>query len=88
MRREHFDRHIAPGFGVSRAVHSPHAAHAEAGIVSEPFPTLAEEKGIAVRPLTRPADAKATPITALFWNKDWAAKNPELAQTVTLVAGK
>ena len=54
----------------------------EAGIVSEPFPTLAEERGIAVRPLSRPADAKATPITALFWNKDWAAKNPELAQTV------
>ncbi len=54
----------------------------EAGIVSEPFPTLAEERGIAVRPLTRPADAKATPITAVFWNKDWAAKNSDLAQTV------
>ena len=50
--------------------------------MSEPFPTLAEERGIAVRPLSRPADAKATPITALFWNKEWAAKNPELAQTV------
>jgi NitT/TauT family transport system substrate-binding protein len=54
----------------------------EAGIVSEPFPTLAEERGVAVRPLSRPADAKATPITALFWNKEWATKNPELAQTV------
>ena len=54
----------------------------EAGIVSEPFPTLAEEKGVAVRPLQRPANAKATPITAVFWNKDWAAKNPELAHTV------
>ena len=52
----------------------------EAGIVSEPFPTLAEERGVALRPLTRPADAKATPITAIFWNKDWAAKNPDLAQ--------
>jgi NitT/TauT family transport system substrate-binding protein len=54
----------------------------EAGIVSEPFPTLAEEKGVAVRPLQRPANAKATPITAVFWNKDWAAKNPDLAHTV------
>ena len=54
----------------------------EAGIVSEPFPTLAEEKGVAVRPLQRPANAKATPITAVFWNKDWASKNPELAHTV------
>src|SRR5688572_14683043 len=54
----------------------------EAGIVSEPFPTLAEEKGVALRPLQRPASAKATPITAVFWNKDWAAKNPELAHTV------
>jgi NitT/TauT family transport system substrate-binding protein len=54
----------------------------EAGIVSEPFPTLAEERGVALRPLARPAGAKATPITAVFWNKDWAAKNPELAHTV------
>ena len=54
----------------------------EAGIVSEPFPTLAEEKGVALRPLQRPASAKATPITAVFWNKDWASKNPELAHTV------
>ena len=54
----------------------------EAGIVSEPFPTLAEEKGVALRPLQRPANAKATPITAVFWNKDWATKNPELAHTV------
>lgn len=54
----------------------------EAGIVSEPFPTLAEERGVALRPFARPAGAKATPITAVFWNKDWAAKNPELAHTV------
>lgn len=54
----------------------------EAGIVSEPFPTLAEERGVAVRPLQRPANAKATPITAVFWNRDWAAKNPDLAHTV------
>jgi ABC-type nitrate/sulfonate/bicarbonate transport system substrate-binding protein len=32
----------------------------------------------------RPAGAKATPITAIFWNKDWASKNPELAHKVML----
>ncbi|MBI4591643.1 MAG: ABC transporter substrate-binding protein [Candidatus Rokubacteria bacterium] len=54
----------------------------DAGILSEPFPTLAEEKGVGVRPLPRPAGAKATPITAVFWNKDWAAANPDLAHRV------
>src|SRR5262245_65989242 len=54
----------------------------EAAILTEPFPTLAEERGVAVRPLPRPAGAKATPITAIFWNKDWATKEPELAQKV------
>jgi len=54
----------------------------EAAILTEPFPTLAEERGIAVRPLPRPAGAKATPITAIFWNKEWAAKDPELAHKV------
>ena len=54
----------------------------EAAILTEPFPTLAEERGIALRPLPRPAGAKATPITAIFWNKDWAAKNPDLAHKV------
>jgi len=48
----------------------------------EPFPTLAEERGVALRPLPRPAGARATPITAIFWNKDWAAKNPDLAHKV------
>ena len=54
----------------------------EAAILTEPFPTLAEERGVALRPLPRPAGAKATPITAIFWNKDWAAKNPDLAHKV------
>src|SRR6267142_531103 len=58
----------------------------EAAILTEPFPTLAEERGIAVRPLPRPAGARATPITAIFWNKDWAAKDPELALQL-LVSG-
>ena len=54
----------------------------EAAILTEPFPTLAEERGVALRPLPRPAGAKATPITAIFWNKDWASKNPDLAHKV------
>ena len=54
----------------------------EAAILTEPFPTLAEERGVALRPLPRPAGAKATPITAIFWNKEWAAKNPDLAHKV------
>src|SRR5262245_9623436 len=56
----------------------------EAAILTEPFPTLAEERGVALRPLPRPAGAKATPITAIFWNKDWASKNPDLAHKVML----
>ena len=51
----------------------------DAGILTEPFPTLAEEKGVGVRPLTRPPGAKAIPITATFWNAEWAKANPDLA---------
>ena len=51
----------------------------DAAILSEPFPTLAEEKGVAVRPLTKAPGAKPVPITAIFWNKEWATANPELA---------
>jgi ABC-type nitrate/sulfonate/bicarbonate transport system substrate-binding protein len=54
----------------------------EAAILTEPFPTMAEERGIGVRPLARPADTRATPITTIFWNKDWAAKDPDLAHKV------
>ena len=54
----------------------------DAAILSEPFPTLAEEKGIAVRPLTKAPGAKPVPITAIFWNKEWAAANPDLANRV------
>jgi NitT/TauT family transport system substrate-binding protein len=56
----------------------------DAGIVTEPFPTIAEEKGVAVRPLPRPAGAKAIPITATFWNAEWAKANPALAQRVMI----
>jgi NitT/TauT family transport system substrate-binding protein len=54
----------------------------DAAILSEPFPTLAEDKGVAVRPLTKAPGAKPVPITAIFWNKEWVKANPELAQRV------
>src|SRR5438445_1170082 len=54
----------------------------EAAILTEPFPTLAEERGIALRPLDRPAGVKATPMTGVVWNKEWAAKNADLAHNV------
>lgn len=56
----------------------------DAGILSEPFPTLAEEKGVGVRPLPRPTGGRATPITVVFWNRDWARTHPELAHRVML----
>jgi len=54
----------------------------EAGIITEPFPTLAEEKGVGVRPLPRPAGARAIPITATLWNVEWARANADLAHKV------
>jgi NitT/TauT family transport system substrate-binding protein len=56
----------------------------DAGILTEPFPTLAEDKGVGVRPLPRPAGAKAIPITAAFWNAEWAKSNADLAHKVML----
>ena len=56
----------------------------DAGIITEPFPTLAEDKGVGVRPLARPAGAKAVPITAAFWNAEWAKANGDLAHKVML----
>jgi NitT/TauT family transport system substrate-binding protein len=56
----------------------------DAGIITEPFPTMAEEKGVGVRPLPRPASAKAIPITAAFWNAEWARANADLAHRVML----
>jgi ABC-type nitrate/sulfonate/bicarbonate transport system substrate-binding protein len=56
----------------------------DAGILTEPFPTLAEDKGVGVRPLARPAGAKAIPITAAFWNAEWARANGDLAHKVML----
>jgi ABC-type nitrate/sulfonate/bicarbonate transport system substrate-binding protein len=54
----------------------------DACILTEPFPTLAEDKGVGVRPLTKPAGAKAIPITAAFWNAEWAKGNADLAHKV------
>jgi len=54
----------------------------DAGIITEPFPTLAEEKGVGVRPLPRQPGAKPIPITAAFWNVEWAKANPDLAHRV------
>ena len=56
----------------------------DAGILTEPFPTLAEDKGVGVRPLVKPAGAKAIPITAAFWNAEWAKSNADLAHKVML----
>ena len=56
----------------------------DAGIITEPFPTLAEDKGVGVRPLVKPAGAKAIPITAAFWNAEWAKSNADLAHKVML----
>lgn len=56
----------------------------DAGIVTEPFPTLAEDKGVGVRPIARPAGAKAIPITATLWNAEWAKANADLAHRVVL----
>ncbi len=56
----------------------------DAGIITEPFPTLAEDKGVGVRPLVKPAGAKAIPITAAFWNAEWARSNADLAHKVML----
>ncbi len=50
-------------------------------IVTEPFATQAEEKGIGMRPLTAKPGAKPVPITVLFWNGDWAKKNDAAATT-------
>lgn len=50
------------------------------GIITEPFATQAEEKGIGVRPLKAKPGAKPVPITVAFWNSDWATKNDAAAR--------
>lgn len=50
------------------------------GIVTEPFATQAEAKGIGVRPYHAPPGSKPSPITMLFWNADWARKHNATAR--------
>jgi len=50
------------------------------GIVTEPFATQAEEKGIGVRPYQGKPGIKPPPITMIFWNSDWAKKNDAVAR--------
>lgn len=50
------------------------------GIVSEPYASLAEEKGVGVRPFRGKPGAKPDPITMVFWNTDWAKKNEAAAR--------
>ncbi len=51
-----------------------------AGTMSEPFATMAEEKGVGVRLYKPEANAKPEPITMIFLNTEWASKNPDLAK--------
>lgn len=51
----------------------------DGGIVSEPFPTIAEQKGVGIRPLEVTAQSRPLPITMIFWNTDWAKNNPAAA---------
>ena len=50
------------------------------GIVTEPFATLAEQKGVGARPYQAPPGARPVPITVVFWNSDWAKKNEAIAR--------
>lgn len=49
------------------------------GILSEPFPTQAEETGSGYRPWATP-DTEPMPFTGIIYNTDWATQNPELAE--------
>jgi NitT/TauT family transport system substrate-binding protein len=51
-----------------------------AGIISEPFATSAESKGVGIRPWKARPGVKPFPLTMLFWNTTWAAKNNETAR--------
>lgn len=48
------------------------------GILSEPFPTQAEESEAGYRPWDTP-DSDPQPFTGILYNTDWAQANPELA---------
>lgn len=48
-------------------------------ILSEPFPTQAEENGAGYRPWDTP-DTPPMPFTGIIYNTDWAEANPDLAR--------
>jgi NitT/TauT family transport system substrate-binding protein len=49
------------------------------GIVSEPFPTAAEQQGAGYRPWQTP-QTESLPFTVVIYNSDWASDNPDLAE--------
>lgn len=51
-----------------------------AGILSEPFPTQAEQNGSAYRPWPTPTDEPPMPFTGIIYNTDWAEQNQQLAE--------
>lgn len=50
-----------------------------AGVFTEPIATLAEEKGVGYRPFPHDPKEKPIPVTMIFYNSDWAAKNKDAA---------
>jgi len=48
-------------------------------VLSEPFPTQAEQDGSGYRPWETP-DEEPIPFTGIIFNTDWAEANPELAE--------
>ncbi|WP_169303966.1 ABC transporter substrate-binding protein [Arthrobacter sp. CAU 1506] len=50
------------------------------GILSEPFPTQAEQNGSAYRPWETPTDEPPMPFTGIIYNTDWAEQNQQLAE--------
>ncbi len=51
------------------------------GILSQPFAAQADMKKVAFSPL-RDVKSPHIPVTVIFYNTDWATKNPELATAV------
>ncbi|WP_457966107.1 ABC transporter substrate-binding protein [Arthrobacter sp. D1-29] len=50
------------------------------GILSEPFPTQAEQNGSGYRPWETPTDDPPLPFTGVIYNTDWAEQNRQAAE--------
>lgn len=50
------------------------------GILSEPFPTQAEENGAGYRPWPTPEGEPPLTFTGILYNTDWSSANPQLAE--------